>query len=98
MSEETTAGEKALYLLLGAAIGAVTALLFAPRTGEETRKLIMAKAREGADTVTEQTGKVKAKTSEYLDRGKEMVQHQRESLNAAIDAGKKAYREEKEKA
>jgi len=95
MSEETTAGEKTLYLLLGASIGAVAALLFAPRSGEETRKIIMTKAREGADTVTAQTEQVKEKTSEYLDRGKEVVQQQRNSLTAAIDAGKKAYREEK---
>ena len=98
MSEETNAGEKALFLLLGAAIGAMAALLLAPRSGEETRKLIMTKAREGADTVAAQTEKVKVKTAEYLDRGKEMVQQQRDSLNAAIDAGRKAYREEKEKA
>jgi len=97
MSEEATAGEKALYLLLGASIGAVAALLLAPRSGEETRKMLMSKAREGADTMTTRTEQVKEKTSEYLDRGKELVQHQRESLNAAIDAGKKAYQEEKEK-
>jgi len=97
MSEESTAGEKALYLLLGAAIGAAAALVFAPRSGEETRKLIITKAREGADGVASQTRTVKEKTSEYVDRGKEVVQQQRESLNAALDAGKKAYREEKEK-
>lgn len=97
MSEETGAGEKALYLMLGAAIGAVTALLFAPRSGEETRKLIVTKARESADTVAAQTKTVTGKTSEYLDHGKEVVQHQRDSLNAALEAGKKAYREEKEK-
>ena len=98
MSEETHAGEKALFLLLGAAIGAVAALLLAPRSGEETRKIIMTKAREGADTVAAQTEKVKEKTSEYVGRGKEIVQQQRDSLHAAIDAGKKAYQEEKEKA
>jgi gas vesicle protein len=98
MSEESSAGEKALYLVLGAAIGAAAALLFAPRSGEETRKLIMTRAREGADTVASQSRMVKDKTNEYLDRGKELVQQQRESLNAALDAGKKAYREEKEKA
>lgn len=98
MSEETTVGEKALYVLLGAAIGAAAALLFAPRSGEETRKLIMTKAREGAETVAAQTRMVKEKTSEYLGRGKEIVQQQRDSLSAALEAGKKAYREEKEKA
>lgn len=98
MSEESTAGEKALYLVLGAAIGAAAALLFAPRSGEETRKMIITKAREGADNMASQTQTVKDKTSEYLDRGKELVQQQRESLNAALDAGKKAYLEDKEKA
>ncbi|MEJ2109785.1 MAG: YtxH domain-containing protein [Acidobacteriota bacterium] len=98
MSDESTTGEKALFLVLGAAIGAIAALLFAPRSGEETRQLIASKAREGADTVTAQTKSVKEKTSGYLDRGKDMVQQQRDSLNAALEAGKKAYREEKDKA
>ena len=40
MSDESNAGDKLLFLLLGAAIGAVSALLFAPRSGEETRKMM----------------------------------------------------------
>jgi gas vesicle protein len=98
MSDESTAGGKFLFLILGAAIGAVTALLFAPQSGEETRNKIRTRAREGADSVAAQTKTVKERTSEYLERGKEVVQHQRDSLNAALEAGKKAYREEKEKA
>ena len=98
MSQETGTGEKLLFLMLGAVIGAAAALLLAPQSGEETRKLIMTKAREGADTVTAQSKMVAEKTSEYLDRGKEVVQQQKDSLSAALEAGKKAYREEKEKA
>ena len=98
MSEQTGAGEKLLFLMLGAVIGAATALLLAPKSGEETRKMLMSKAREGADTISSQSKVVAQKTSEYLDRGKEVVQQQRNSLNAAFEAGKKAYREEKEKA
>jgi gas vesicle protein len=98
MSDETSVGEKALYLVLGAAIGAATALLLAPRSGVETRKLIMTKAREGADIVTNRTKAVAGKTSEYVEKGKELLQQQRDSLAAAIEAGKQAYREEKEKA
>jgi gas vesicle protein len=95
---ESNSGEKALFFIVGAAIGAVTALLFAPRSGEETRKMIVSKAREGAENMASQTKIVREKTSEYLDKGKEVVQQQRESLNAALEAGKKAYREEKDKA
>jgi gas vesicle protein len=98
MSEEATAGEKALYLVLGAAIGAAAALLFAPRSGVETRKLIVTKAREGADIIASRTKAVAGKTNEYVERGKEILQQQRDQLSAAIEAGKQAYREEKEKA
>jgi gas vesicle protein len=97
MSDESTAGEKALYFVLGAGIGAAVALLLAPRSGVETRKMIMTKAREGADLVVSRTKAVAGKTSEYVDRGKELLQQQRDSLAAAFEAGKQAYREEKEK-
>lgn len=98
MGEEATTGEKALYLMLGAMIGAATALLLAPRSGVETRKLIATKAREGADIISNRTKTVAGKTSEFVDRGKELFQQQRDQISAAIDAGKQAYREEKEKA
>jgi gas vesicle protein len=97
MSHESTAGEKALFLVLGAAIGAATALLFAPRSGEETRKLIATKAREGADLIANRTKAVAGKTSEFVERGKEILQQQRDQLSAASEAFKQAYREEKSK-
>jgi gas vesicle protein len=98
MSEESSAGEKVLYFMLGTMIGAATALLLAPRSGEETRKLIMTKTREGADIVSNHAKTVMGKTSEYVDRGKGLIQQQRDQLTAAFEAGKQAYREEKEKA
>ena len=97
MSEDSGAGEKALYLMLGAMIGAAAALLLAPRSGVETRKLIVTKAREGADLVTSRTKSVAGKTSDYMERGKELLQQQRDQLAAALEAGKQAYREEKER-
>jgi gas vesicle protein len=98
MSEETGTGEKALYFVLGAFIGAATALLLAPHSGEETRKLIAGKARESADFVTSGSRTVAEKTSAYIDRGKEILQQQRDQLAAALEAGKQAYTEEKDKA
>jgi gas vesicle protein len=87
MEEQSGTGEKALFFVLGAFIGAATALLLAPRSGEDTRKILASKAREGAD-----------KTSTYFDRGKEILQQQRDHLSAAFEAGKQAYRDEKDKA
>lgn len=98
MSDQAGAGEKALYLMLGAMIGAATALLLAPRSGVETRRLLASKAREGVDLVSNRTRDVVEKTSEFVERGKELLQQQRDSMSAAFDAGKQAYREEKDKA
>jgi len=98
MSEESSAGEKTLYFMFGAMIGAATALLLAPRSGVETRKLIMTKARESADVVSGHAKSVVGRTTEYVEKGKELLQQQRDQLTAAFEAGKQAYRDEKEKA
>ena len=98
MSDESCTGEKVLYLLFGAMVGAVTALLLAPRSGIETRKLIASKAREGADIVAGKTKAVADMASDYVERGKELLQQQRDSISAAIEAGKQVYLEEKDKA
>ncbi len=42
-------GDKITYFLVGGFVGAAIALLFAPRTGQETRHLIETKYREGSD-------------------------------------------------
>ena len=98
MGEEASGSEKALYLILGAMIGATAALLLAPRSGEETRKLIASKAREGADAISHRAKDVADKTTDFADRGKEILHQQRDQISAAIEAGKQAYKEEKEKA
>ncbi len=98
MSEDSRTAEKALFFTLGAFIGATVALLLAPKSGEETRRIIASKAREGADYVSRGGRNVMDKTTTYIDRGKEVLQQQREQLTAALEAGKQAYREEKEKA
>jgi gas vesicle protein len=45
-------------LLVGAVIGGVIALLYAPKTGKETRQLIKDKATKVVDTVKEATSGV----------------------------------------
>ena len=98
MSDDMNVADKTVYFLLGAAIGAAAALLLAPRSGAETRKLIVTKAREGADAVSSRTKAAAGKALDYVEQGKEILQQQREQLAAAFEAGKQAYQEEKEKA
>ena len=65
---------------IGALAGAVTALLFAPHSGKETRQLIAARGRkvkEGAQETFEQAkdiiGSTKAKIADAFEAGKEAV-------------------------
>ena len=106
MGENNSTGDKFLYFLAGAGIGAAFALLFAPKSGKETRELIARtatdsrdylanKVTEGKQLVEEKGRKLGDDFTSFLDRSKEAVSRQKEQLSAAFEAGKAAYREEK---
>jgi len=99
-------GDKFLFFVVGAGIGAVLALLFAPKSGRETRELIARTANDSRDFLTnkmtegrqvmdEKRRRLTDDFSTFLDKSKEAVQRQKEQLSAAFEAGKAAYREEK---
>ena len=103
---EKSGGEKFLYFVAGAGLGAVVALLFAPKSGRETRELIARTATDGRDFLTSKVSegrqyvgeagrKVSDDFSSFIDKSKEALQRQKEQLTAAFEAGKAAYREEK---
>jgi gas vesicle protein len=98
MSSETGTGEKAVFFILGAFVGAATALLLAPRSGEETRKYLASKARESADYISKQGRDLADKASGYVEKGRGYLEQQKEQIASAFEAGKQAYREEKDKA
>ena len=83
--------------LVGVAVGVGLGLLFAPKTGEETRELIRKKADEGTDYLKRQTADFRetasARASDIVDRGRDVLNRQRDNLNDAIEAGRQAYRE-----
>ena len=100
-------GEKFLCFVAGAGIGAVFALLFAPKSGRETREMLARTASDSRDYVSNkategrqfmETAGRKATDdfSSFIDRSKEALQRQKEQLAAAFEAGKAAYRAEKE--
>ena len=103
---ESSGGDKFLYFLAGAGIGAVLALLFAPKSGRETREMIAQKATESRDFLSNKVSEGKQYVedrgrkatddfSSFVDRSKEALSRQKEQLTAAFEAGKAAYREEK---
>lgn len=118
------------YLLIGGGIGAVIALLFAPKSGQELRGDLADATRKGIDKSRETAQQLGERAGEYYESTREragelysqaatkasdiysqasekvgeVAQTARETaarqtgtVAAAIDAGKKAYQEEKRK-
>lgn len=145
MGNDRDSGEnistKLTFFLVGAGIGAVLALLFAPKSGEELRNDIADATRKGIDRSREAAQQLGTKANEYYETGRqkageyydaaretageyyeatreraaelydtastkagEVVTGARDaaktqagSISAAVEAGKKAYIEEKRK-
>jgi len=118
------------YLLIGGGIGAVIALLFAPKSGHELRGDLADATRKGIDKSREAAQQIGERAGTYYETGRERAAEyytqaadkaselytqaadkvgevaqtardtatrQTSTVAAAIDAGKKAYQEEKRK-
>ncbi|MBM3796313.1 MAG: YtxH domain-containing protein [Acidobacteria bacterium] len=81
------------YFFLGLGLGVAVGMLFAPKSGEETREILKQKADEGADFLKRRGEELRETASEYVDRGRTVLSRQRDNISAAMDAGKAAYRE-----
>ena len=107
------------YLLIGGGIGAIIALLFAPKSGQELRGDIADATRKGIDKSREAAQQLSERAGEYYEStreraaelystasekvgevaraARETASRQTGTVTAAIDAGRKAYQEEKRK-
>lgn len=88
MSENNSCpvGGLVMAFAVGALAGATIALLYAPRSGEETRKLIAAKGKE-----------LKGKAHDAIEDAKDFIDGKKAEIAAAVEAGKEAMREERAK-
>ena len=93
-----------LSFLVGALTGAAAAVLLAPRSGRETREILGERWRDASDRSRHLGEQAMQKGREAVDEASGYVESQRGALEkrrdrlaAAVEAGKQAYREEKEK-
>ena len=84
---------KLSYFFLGLGIGVAVGILFAPKSGEETRRFIKDRAGDGREFIKRKGEAARGLAEEYVERGKTMVARQKDQLSAAVEAGKAAYRE-----
>jgi gas vesicle protein len=87
-------GSKVSYFLAGLGIGALVGVLFAPKSGEETREYLTSKADEGRDYAQRKARELRERAEDLIERSKEIMDRQKEGVAAAVEAGKDAYRRE----
>src|SRR5437870_11307841 len=85
MSSRDSASDVLLAFLIGGATGAALALLFAPRSGEETRELISDAAREGARRAREAADRGRVIGERAVDRGRKLVDDASETVSRQAD-------------
>lgn len=105
MSDDDREGSGAsviLAFLLGGLTGAALAVLYTPRSGQETRDLLQEKFREGEararalrERAVARGREVMDQATDFVDAKRESIEQQKERLQAAVDAGRQVYREEK---
>ena len=92
------------YFLLGLGIGVAAGVLWAPKAGEEMRQMLADKAAESADYLKDRAQEgtefvrnraddVVQSAADLYDKGRSTVVRQKDTLNAAVEAGKQAYRD-----
>ena len=86
LETEKSGGSILVPFLVGAVAGAITALLLAPKSGKELRKDIKDFAENAKDNF-----------ASAVDRGRGFYDGSVSAVKTAIDAGKAAYVEERDK-
>ena len=78
-------GERMIWFVAGAALGAAVALLYAPQSGDRTRRLISRKAKEGRDVLSD-SGR------DLLDRGRDLYEKGRRVADDAAELFERGVR------
>lgn len=86
-------GNSFVWFLAGLGLGALAGVLYAPRSGSETRDAIRARAEEGREYVKNRAREAREQANAWADRGREVVTQQKDQFRAAYEAGRQAYHE-----
>jgi len=105
--DESNFLEVSFAFLLGSLVGATIALLYAPTSGEQTRRKIREKGDEVQENLRTQYGKISDKAeievSRFKDRvndrvvqAKDYYDKQKSKVREAVEEGRRAFEEEEE--
>jgi gas vesicle protein len=87
-------GSRVSFFVVGLGIGALIGILFAPKSGEETRDYLSSKADEGRDYAQKKARELRERAEDLLERSKEIMARQKDAVSSAVEAGKETYKRE----
>src|SRR6202162_3582768 len=79
-----------VWFLAGLGLGALAGVLYAPRSGSETREVLRARAEEGRDFVRSRAREAREQAAQWADKGRDAVSQQKEQFRAAYEDGRQA--------
>ena len=82
-----------MWFLAGLGFGALLGVLYAPRSGRETREAIRNTAQEGKEFIKRQGRDAREAMGQWVERGKDVVNRQKDQISSAFEAAQQAYRE-----
>ena len=90
-------GSKVTYFLVGLGVGALVGILFAPKSGEDTREYLSKKADEGRDFAQRKAKELRERADDLIERSKDAASRGKDSISAAVEGAREAYRREASK-
>jgi len=87
---ERGGGSQTGSFIMGALLGAGLALLFAPKSGEETQAELKERARQLRDTAEDRVREAQKQLEERLDQARTGVSEGMDSVKEAVSAGRQA--------
>jgi gas vesicle protein len=92
---ETNDKSKLPYFLIGVGAAAVTALLFALRAGEDTRKYLRERGSQSLDTLNQQGRKLRDTAKKIVQKGTGTLRDHPAPVEASSEAETEAYEQQK---
>ncbi len=85
------------WFLAGLGIGALAGVLYAPKSGEETRDDLAAQARDAKEKANQYVGQGKEQLNDYVDKGREFYDKGRTQWSQYVDKGKDFVQQQQDK-
>ena len=86
-------GSGILWFLAGLGIGAAVGILYAPKSGDETRQQLREAAEDSRESVRARARQAREQAGGWAEKGRDYLNQQKDQIRSAYEAGRQAYRE-----